>query len=1253
VIDSVRFPHSPRAAVSTLIRRKNGQILGNGYPGGGFWKFENGVFTPDPLVETIGGIIMMMEDREGQLWLGGELGVAYIGPDGYRKFSGNDDLKEVKTNCILQDFNGNIWVGSAGGGATKFSKEAFTLYGPNTPFAKRAVFAILEIGLDHYWVGTEVGLFELKKGVITEIPGIPEEDPFIIDFEKAPNGDIFVTTQFYTFIYRNGQFQRLKPPSDVPKFKGRNVEVDAEGNLFITTSKALYKIVGDSAVHVPLPMMKFGLSRPYVYTGSGSALYFTTDREGLFRVKNGEVRNFQAPRDLPNEHVTSFLEDKNGAVWAGTYDGLACIRGNEVCYLNTSEGLAGNLIYILLEDKNGNLWVGTDFGLSRITLDRNSQPLSIRNYGSEDGFTGLECNQGAGLTDSQGRLWFGTIEGLACYHPERDYLDPKPPYVEITGVQLHLEEVDWDKRNVPTHPWTQVPVEPSFASDENHIRIEFAGVTQRLPEKVKYKYRLTGLDEAYTQPSTENHAIYPFLPPGDYTFELVACNAEGVWTKEPVKFHFVIKAPFYRTIWFGLIAFMATILIVVGIVRIRTGSLQKQRSVLEHKVKQRTEALEQANQVKGEFLAKMSHEIRTPMNGVIGMTDLLERTQLTPQQRKFVENIRVSGHNLLNLINDILDFSRIESGKMELEKIPIEMRHLIEEVMDILAFSAFSKGLEMLYWVDPEIRGPVLGDPARLKQILTNLIGNAIKFTSKGEITVRAKLVAIEGEKAMIQISVRDSGIGIPKEKHATLFESFTQVDASTTRKYGGTGLGLAISYNLSKMMGGQMWVESDQGKGTEFFFTFEAGLSEPWKVPGEAHPAKALEGKKIVMAMQNAATIALVTEYVQHWRMDLEVYDSLEAATDAALDQPSVEFLLVDLRLAHGDPNQFARRMAKTCASRNLRFALFAEPDIAIILQNDVGENGWVLSKPLKRDDLLQALMGQRASHEALDTSDQTQAFAAQLPLRIVVAEDNPINQDVANGMLSSLGYEVRTTVNGQETVDEVMKGDVDVVFMDVQMPVMDGLEATRIIVERLPKDRRPIIIAMTANAMESDRQRCLDAGMDTFISKPFLMGELMKMLRSIPALRNGQNIPVAEEPIAKEVLKPEPVLETTRGGGAQASKYRLTDMNMLDAVSGGEPAFVLGILNKLVVKLPEAVEELRTALVKEDWETLRATAHRTKSSAAYSGSEELKEKFKELEHMAREQQHLEDVPEKLDALSTFVLEVVEELKRHIAERS
>ncbi|MFN8394800.1 MAG: two-component regulator propeller domain-containing protein [Bacteroidia bacterium] len=1249
-LDSARYPNAPRKEVECMTRLADGTIMG-GNTNGQVWRLISGRFVNDTLPESIGVIKDIFQDKTGQIWLAGSELLACMSQNGFRKFTSEDGLKDVTVECLLGDQNGNIWAGSNGAGAFKFSKEAFSIYGVKTPFANRAVFAIEQIGPGHLMVGTERGLYEVQDGLVQElkIPGIPS--PYILSIAKADDGSMYIAAQSDgCFRYADGKFEHVTVPATGKPFRTSYLGVTNEGKVMgIDANGVLSAVNGLSAAPMAVPDLHLeeeGFAQ--TFGGQDSVCYLGSETNGIIRLHKGEVKRFQAPDILINNHVVSALEDHNRAFWVGTYEGLTCIRGNEPCYLTVEEGLAGNLIYCLVEDKKGNLWVGTDFGVTKIELGANSEVLAMRSYGSEDGFIGLECNQAAAYCDDQGLVWFGTIEGLACYHPDRDFQDPNPPMVQIMNVQLELQQVDWAARKVKTEAWSGVPINPVFEPDENHIRIEFTGVTHRLPEKIQYRYRLLGLNEDFSSPSRENHAVYPYLPSGEYTFELIAGNAAGVWTKEPVKFHFVIRTPFYLTTWFGILSFLLVIGTMVVLGRLRISRLERQRKNLETKVKQRTEALEQANQVKGEFLAKMSHEIRTPMNGVIGMTDLLERTQLTPQQRKFVENIRVSGQNLLSLINDILDFSRIESGKMELEHIPFEMRHLIEEVMDILAFGAFSKGLEMLYWVDPEIRGPMLGDPARMKQILTNLIGNAIKFTAKGEITVRVSLQKVDGEKATIQVCVKDSGIGIPKEKHNSLFESFTQVDASTTRKYGGTGLGLAISFNLAKMMGGRMWLESEPGNGTEFYFTFEAGMSEPWKFPGQAHPARALEGKKVVLAMQHQPTVQLISDYLEHWKVNLQVHDSLESATDAALDQTDVEFLIVDLRLSHGGPNQFAKRIAAACAHRKLNFALYAEPDIAIILQNDVGPNGWVLSRPLKRDDLLQALMGQRVSNVAASNNDQTQAFAMQHPLSILVAEDNPINQDVANGMLNSLGYTVRNASNGQEAVEYVMENQVDVIFMDVQMPVMDGLEATRLIVGKMPKAERPVIVAMTANAMESDRQRCLDAGMDTYISKPFLMTELMNVLRAVPALRAGQ-ADALEQLTATGPDTQQPSPETK----APSAKYRLTSMDMLDAVSGGEPAFVIGILTKLVVKLPEAIEELRTALQTEDWETIRATSHRTKSSAAYSGSEELKEKFRELEHMTREKKDLDQVPEKLDALEAFVKEVVEELKGHLAERT
>ncbi len=1256
-LDTSSYADLPQGSVRDIIRLRDGSMMGSN--GLLIWRLRGKEFDYDTLPLPIGTITSVLEDHQGNIWMtGGHLAARYT-KDGFHRLGIDDGLKESRTNVLLQDRNGNAWIGSNGSGAICYSSEAFTTYGANTPFEDHGIFSIAEIAPNHLFVGTERGLFELKQGAITEVKDFPSKDANIFTMLREPSGSILITSSATGLLRSDGKkFQQLAYGSD-----SRNTFYTAfipslTGALY-PNPNGLYDIGPDSIRRISLDGIALD-KNPFLGLQDRSGRYWLAfSRMGLHCWDHGKITNLDAAFHLQQRDVYDLDEDKNGAIWVSTIEGLLRFKDGEACYINSRDGLSGNVVYLLQADANGDLWAGTENGLTRIKIDQNSNPIAIDTYGKAEGFTGIECNQGASMLDSEGKLWFGTIQGLSCYHPERDFADTLAPHIEITDFRIKLEKIDWTQRGFAITPWTNIPINAVLDPHEDDVRIDFAGITQHLGEKVTYRYVLEGLDTAYSEPTTESYRVYSPLPPGSYTFKVIACNADGVWTKVPATLSFKILAPFWKTTLFRVLFLFAIIAILLGTIRLRTNNLQRQRAILELKVKQRTEALEQANQVKGEFLAKMSHEIRTPMNGVIGMTDLLERTALTPQQRKFVENIRVSGQSLLSLINDILDFSRIESGKLEMERIPFDLRHTMEEVLDILSFTAFSKGLELLYWVDPEIRGPVLGDPSRIKQILTNLVGNAIKFTSTGEIILRARLIELEDDIAVIQCSIKDSGIGIPKEKHATLFESFTQVDASTTRKYGGTGLGLAISYNLSRMMGGEMWLESEMGQGSEFHFTIKVGTSGPWNFPGDAHPAKSLEGKQIVAALKHPATEALLTEYLQHWGVVMHTYDNIQAATDAALDIPDIAFLLVDLRLSHGDPALFVQRIESICASRGLRYGLMAEPDVSIPLSTFIGPNGWILPKPFKRDDLLAALIGHRLGNEVQATGESLSQLASQVPLRILVAEDNPINQDVVQGMLGSLGYTIQIAQDGKEALEIALQGGIDLIFMDVQMPVMDGLEATRQIIARMPADKRPIIVAMTANAMESDRKNCLEAGMQTFISKPFLMNELVRMLRTVPAMRSGKisqdlDVHFAQQPIPANLqavpLEAQPTAELQ---AAPASVYRLTDMSMLESVSGGEPEFVLGILNKLVAKMPEAVQELRAAAAIADWEIVRATAHRNKSSAAYSGSEMLKEKFKELEALAREQEELELIPTKLDELHLFVDAVIEELRLHIAERS
>ncbi|MBJ6609611.1 MAG: response regulator [Candidatus Thiothrix moscowensis] len=499
---------------------------------------------------------------------------------------------------------------------------------------------------------------------------------------------------------------------------------------------------------------------------------------------------------------------------------------------------------------------------------------------------------------------------------------------------------------------------------------------------------------------------------------------------------------------------------------------------------------EDAVKTKARFLATMSHEIRTPMNGVIGMTRLLMNTPMSKKQTEFVESIHLSGEHLLTVINDVLDFSKIEAGKLDLKREPLELRACIEDVLNLMTSKALEKNLELAYAVGPSIPLFIEGDMVRLRQILTNLIGNAIKFTEQGEITVFVIPRNHQGEDFELEFQINDTGAGIPPDRLESIFEQFSQADNALTRRGEGTGLGLAISRRLVEMMDGKIWAESTLGVGSRFHFTLKARRAEG-KLKPFLHPdIPEIVGKRILIVENNPASHQALQDFCSGWGAITQACCSSSEAIALIASGHTYDIGLIDSNLPNASALEFGKYVRSRYSKQAFPLILIAPPNDAHPKETVREIFNLYLTKPITRSRLFDSLMTVLGELNLVTVRPEQSRLklGERLPLSILLAEDNPINQIVATSILDEMAYKAEIAENGRQAVDALRKKPYDVIFMDMQMPEMDGLEATRTIRAEFPPDRQPIIIAMTANAMEGDRQECLDAGMNDYISKPIL---------------------------------------------------------------------------------------------------------------------------------------------------------------------
>jgi signal transduction histidine kinase/ligand-binding sensor domain-containing protein/CheY-like chemotaxis protein len=1227
--------------------------------------FRHEASNPDSLSHD--RITAILEDDAGRLWVATANGLNLFESDNnrfvhYGRDADNpNSLRDNDVVALYQDRGGVLWVGTRSSGASHWNPGSWRLgHYRSTALANTLVISFADDAAGRVWVGTEGnGLIEIdarsgrerRYGTDT---AVRLSDDRVMALLHDRRGGLWIGTmgggldRLDLATGRVSVWRASNAPDGLPADGVMALYEDRRGTIWIGTFGG--GIASFDPASGALTRYPFGSDSPDALSDARASaivedplgnLWIGTAGGGLDLLDRSTghfthfKRNDRDADSLADNVIFALHVDRRGRLWVGTADGgLDRMLGSSadpahVRFENYAALLPSREVDGIESDGSDRLWVSTAYGLVRI----DPKTRAVRVFHEWDGLQSEDFDSNAHYQDHEGNLYFGGNNGFNVFAPAAVDFRVPPPRVVLTSVVRLNQSIPDGELPGPGRPL-------KIGYGDKLVTFDFAALDFTSPANNHYAYRLDGFDTAWIDAGAAHRATYTNLNAGHYVLRVRAAASDGKWSPDVLEIPVEVAPAPWNTRW----AWLGYGVLILGVVALlwrgwleRRERERRYRATLEHTVRERTRELEARNdqlqvltRAKSDFVAHMSHELRTPMSGVLGLTSLLLDTQLDPAQRRFAEGIHRSADSLLAVVNDVLDLSKIEAAKLTLDPTDGDLLTIVEHAVDVLAPRAAGKGLEMLLDEPLEPLPHVRIDGARLRQVLINLGGNAVKFTETGDVTFRVVPLEREGETLRVRFEVADTGIGIAPEHHARIFEQFAQADTSTTRRFGGTGLGLAIARQIVELMGGTLGLESAPGAGSTFSFTLTLPVV---RAAAAAAAPPRLDGLRVLIAQDHAPARTLMMNALRALGAQPTTVTSLAQAINE-LHRSLYDAVLIDDPLPDGQAARLLEHVRSTPHPRPWMVRLVSYTSLSPILRS-AGAFDAELTKPARVKRLAQVLI--ERGRAPVPTGLVTEAHAAPRP-RVLVVEDQAVNREVARGMLSALGMASEEATSGAEALQRLAAASFDAVLMDCAMPEMDGFEATRMLRRAGGPAARLPVIALTADATLGARAACRDAGMDDYLSKPFSREALKAVLtRWLPALNGAVDVGTTSD---------EAILSSPLEKGAGETYDTLLDHATLASLRA-LPSRVSGTLLTHIARgyLDDAqtlLGRLECAKSRGDAAELTRAAHAWRSCAGHIGAVSLMRLLSEIEERSHAGQ--------LDGIGTRLAQA-RELQARIAE--